>query len=125
MAKPLNSRLKTSSDDDWRILRRPPTHPGAYLQTEVLDEYGLTHQELADRLDISRLSVSEILNGKRPVTESTALRLWKLTNIPPEFWLDTQQTYDLWTTYRAQADLLSRIRRLRPKRRTAVRRRWK
>ncbi|MDP3991796.1 MAG: HigA family addiction module antitoxin, partial [Candidatus Colwellbacteria bacterium] len=73
-----------------KTLRNPnrrPTHPGEILREDVLPALDLTQQEFADRLGVSRLTVSEVLLEKRGVTPDMAIRLGKLLGNGPEIWL--------------------------------------
>lgn len=76
--------------------KRRPTHPGAILREDVLPHIGMTQKEFADRLGVSRLTVSDVLHEKRPVTPDMAMRLGRLLGNGPEVWLRMQQTLDLW-----------------------------
>jgi len=76
--------------------KRRPTHPGAILREDVLPHLGMTQKEFADRLGVSRLTVSEVIHEKRPVTPDMAMRLGRLLGNGPEVWLRMQQTLDLW-----------------------------
>ncbi len=76
--------------------KRRPTHPGAILREDVLPHLGMTQKDFADRLGVSRLTVSEIVREKRPVTPDMAMRLGRLLGNGPEVWLRMQQTLDLW-----------------------------
>lgn len=78
---------------------RRPSGPGYHLR-EVLEEYGLTQQQFADRLGIERHRLNEILNGKRSVTPDTALRLARVLVTSPELWLNLQRQVDLYDTMR-------------------------
>jgi addiction module antidote protein, HigA family len=75
---------------------RRPTHPGAILREDVLPALRITQKEFADRLGVSRLTVSELLHEKRALTPDMAMRLGKLLGNGPEIWLRMQQTLDLW-----------------------------
>ena len=75
---------------------RRPTHPGAILREDVLPHLGMTQKDFAERLGVSRLTVSDVLNQKRPVTADLAMRLGRLLGNGPEVWLRMQQTLDLW-----------------------------
>ena len=77
--------------------RRRPTHPGEFLRKDVLPALDLTQKEFADRLGVSRVTVSELLHEKRGVTPDMAIRLGKLLGNGPEIWLRMQQTLDVWT----------------------------
>ena len=76
--------------------KRKPTHPGELLREEILPALGMTQGELARRLGVSRLSVSEVLHGKRAVSPDMAVRIGRLTNTTPESWLRMQAAVDLW-----------------------------
>ena len=54
---------------------RVPTHPGEMLLEEFIKPLGITQRELADSIHVSYQRVNEIINSKRGVTPSTALRL--------------------------------------------------
>jgi addiction module HigA family antidote len=56
----------------------------------------MTQTEFAERLAVSRLTVSELLHGKRALSADMALRLARLLGTTPESWLNMQQRVDLW-----------------------------
>ena len=76
---------------------RKPTHPGAILREDVLPELGITQGEFAERLGVSRRTVSEILHERRPVTPDMAIRLGILLGNGAGLWLRMQQSLDVWT----------------------------
>ena len=76
---------------------RRPTHPGEILRDDVLPALGLTQGELAERLGVSRLTVSEVLRAKRGVSADMAIRLGRLLGNGPAIWLRMQQAVDIWT----------------------------
>jgi addiction module HigA family antidote len=82
--------------DTLRNKKRAPTHPGTLLREVVLPELGITQGEFADRLGVSRRTVSEILHGRRPVTPDMAIRLGKLLGNGAGLWLRLQQAADVW-----------------------------
>jgi addiction module HigA family antidote len=79
-----------------RSKNRKPTHPGAILREDILPSLGITQTELADRLGVSRRSVSQILHEHRPLTPDMAIRLAYLLGTTPESWLNMQQAVDVW-----------------------------
>lgn len=45
---------------------------------------------------VSRLTVNELVRGRRAITANMALRLSRLTGQEPDFWLSLQKMVDLW-----------------------------
>ena len=76
--------------------KRKPTHPGELLREDVLPALKMSQTELARRLGVSRLSVSELLLEKRALSADMAVRIGRLTNTTPESWLRMQSAVDLW-----------------------------
>ncbi|GAB4156544.1 MAG: HigA family addiction module antitoxin [Sphingomonadales bacterium] len=75
---------------------RRPTHPGAVLREDVLPALGLTQGQFANRLGVSRLTVSDLLHEKRALSPEMAVRLGRLLDTTPESWLAMQSALDLW-----------------------------
>jgi addiction module HigA family antidote len=75
---------------------RRPTHPGAVLREDVLPELGITQSALADKLGVSRLSVSELIHEKRSLSPEMAVRISKVIGGSPESWLRMQEALDIW-----------------------------
>ena len=76
-----------------------PMHPGEFIREDILVEFGLTQQMLADRLKVHRRTINEIVKGKRGISADMALRLGKFTNTNPQMWLNLQNALDLWDAY--------------------------
>jgi antitoxin HigA-1 len=98
-----------------RNAKRPPTHPGAILREDVLPALNISQTEFADRLGVSRLSVSELLHEKRALSAEMALRLSKLLDTSPESWLAMQAAVDIWQL-RHHPDVLDSVKPLPKKR---------
>ncbi len=75
---------------------RRPAHPGAILREDILPELGMSQTELARRLGVSRLTVSDLVHEKRGLSADMAMRLARLLDTTPESWLAMQQALDLW-----------------------------
>src|SRR5205809_5236724 len=70
-------------------------HPGDVLREDFLIPMGMTAYRLAKGLHMSQTAVSEILNGKRAITATTAMRLERYLGSSARFWLGLQADYDL------------------------------
>jgi antitoxin HigA-1 len=86
---------------------RPPTHPGEMLLTEFLEPLGLTQKHLADSIHVPYQRINEIVNGKRGVTPSTALRLAKFFVMSSDFWLNLQLRWDLDCVQKQEGDSIT------------------
>ncbi|MFN9031522.1 MAG: HigA family addiction module antitoxin [Betaproteobacteria bacterium] len=75
---------------------RRPTHPGAVLREDVLPALGMTQTEFAQRLGVSRLTVNDIVQEKRPLTAEMALKIGALLRTSAESWLRMQEAVTLW-----------------------------
>jgi len=95
-----------------RDTKRRPTHPGAILREDVLPALSLTQTECAQRLGVSRLTVSDLLHEKRGVSPDMALRLGRMLGNGPGVWLRMQQAVDLWELERAKASDYAAIERV-------------
>jgi antitoxin HigA-1 len=89
---------------------RLPTHPGEMLKEEFLIPMGVTQRELASSIGVPYQRINELINGKRGVTPSTALRLAKYFGNTPGFWMNLQLRWDLYRAQRAEARQLEKIK---------------
>jgi antitoxin HigA-1 len=92
---------------------RPPTSPGEILLEEFLKPLGMTQAELADRIGVSYVRLNEIVNGRRGITPSTALRLSKALQTTPDFWLNSQLALDLYRVSHDEEEL-RQLERIEP-----------
>jgi HTH-type transcriptional regulator / antitoxin HigA len=68
-------------------------HPGEMVQ-EYLDFYEWSQRDLARRTGLTPKTISEICNGKAPVTPTTALAFEKAFRRPAHLWLNLQRQFD-------------------------------
>jgi addiction module HigA family antidote len=80
---------------------RPPTPPGEILREEILKPLGLSQVEAARRMGMPLNRLNEIVRGKRGISADTALRLARLLDTSPEFWMNLQTARDLYQASRA------------------------
>ena len=94
-------------------INRRPTHPGEMLLEEFLKPMGLTQRELAQALGLPYQRINELINGRRALTPSTALRLAKYFGNSASFWMSLQLRWDLYEAQSSEAKFLKKIRPLR------------
>jgi addiction module HigA family antidote len=88
---------------------RIPTHPGEMLLEEFLTPMGITQKDLADNIEVPYQRINEIVNGRRGITPSTALRLAKFFDMSPDFWMNLQLRWDLYFARQDENKVLARI----------------
>jgi addiction module HigA family antidote len=79
------------------------------LREEFLEPMGLTQRQLADAIGVSYQRVNELINGKRGITTSTALRLAKYFSTSPDFWLNMQRATDIYQVLNQEAQQIETI----------------
>ena len=75
---------------------RCPTHPGALLREDIMPAVQRNVKELAGLLGVTRQHLSNIVHEHKPVSPEMAVRLGRLFDMDPEFWLRMQAAYDAW-----------------------------
>jgi antitoxin HigA-1 len=73
-----------------------PAHPGEVLLDLYLKPLGVSITAAADALGVTRKHVSEIVNGRAPVSADMAIRLAGALGTEAEIWINMQAQYDLW-----------------------------
>ena len=83
-------------DSDQQATLIQPTavpHAGEII-ADYLEFHGWAQRDLARRTGLTPKTISEICNGKAPVTAPTALALEKVLQRPAHFWLNLQRQFD-------------------------------
>ncbi len=88
---------------------RAPTHPGEMLFSEFLEPMKISQRDLADAIHVPYQRINELVNQRRGITPSTALRLGKFFNNSPDFWLNLQIRWDLYKAQQTEANELESI----------------
>jgi len=73
-----------------------PPHPGEILSELWLAPLGLSVTRAAQALDVSRKTLSEVVNGKSAISPEMAMRLQMAFGKSAQSWLAHQAAYDLW-----------------------------
>jgi len=94
---------------------RSPVHPGIVLRKEFLDPLLITQRVLADAIRVPYQRVNEIVNEKRGITPSTALRFAKCFGNSPVFWMNLQLRYELYEAKQDEGDEIKHIPTLKSK----------
>ncbi len=92
---------------------RSPVHPGQMLLLEFLEPMGLSQRDLATGIGVPYQRVNELINGRRGVTPSTALRLARFFGTSADVWMNMQIRWDLHFTEKSEAADLRKIRKVR------------
>ena len=73
-----------------------PPHPGEILRELWIAPLALTLTATAARLNVSRKTVSEVVNERAGISAEMALRLELAFGKSAQSWLAHQAAYDLW-----------------------------
>jgi len=98
---------------------REPTHPGEMLREEFLIPMNISQRNLADAIHVPYQRVNELVNQKRGITPSTALRLAKFFGMSADFWLNMQMRWELFKAKNTEENELDSIQDYQHVQRTA------
>lgn len=92
-----------------------PPHPGETLREDVLPALGVGVTEAADKLGVSRQTLSAVLNARQAITPEMAARIEAWLGVEhggrAEIWLAQQAAFDLWHVRQAKSRALAGIAR--------------
>ncbi len=83
--------------------------PGEYLE-EVIQELGMTKDELAKRMNRPAPKLSAIFKGDKAITPDTALQLEKVVGVPAHIWTGLEAEYRLILARREQSAILHQLK---------------
>ena len=83
-------------------------HPGEILLEDFMKPMAITARKLSADIDVPPSRISDVVNGQRPITADTALRLGIYFGMEPRFWLNLQSEYDMRMVARQQQAILAR-----------------
>lgn len=90
-------------------MHKPP-HPGEVLKDGVFASGLVSVTDAAAALDVTRVALSRVVNGKAGVSAEMAVRLGKWLGTGPEIWINMQSQYDLWRAEQALKHTVKKIR---------------
>ena len=76
-----------------------PIHPGEMLKDE-LQARGISQRKFARIIGMPYTAFNEIINGHRPITTDTALKIEAATGITANLWINMQANYNMETARR-------------------------
>lgn len=83
-----------------------PAHPGEIIKELLIEPLELTITDVSKHLNVSRKTLSKVLNARGSVTPEMALRLELAFNKPSaDHWLRLQNAYDLWGSRQNKSSL--------------------
>lgn len=85
-------------------------HPGPWLRRNIIDAYGLNISKAAEHLLVSRVALSNVLNGKAALSPDMALRFEQAFDISAAILLRMQASHDLIIA--KQSSRANRIKRI-------------
>ena len=89
-----------------------PSHPGAFIRIEAVEEFELSVAEASRILGVRRATLSDLLNGSASLSPEMAMRVEKAFGLSMDLLLRMQAWYDA-TQMRTRADEID-VRRYQP-----------
>lgn len=93
------------------MLMKNPPHPGSFIRTEIIEPVGLTVTAAAAALQVSRPTLSSLLNAKADLSGDMALRIEKAFGVKMDTLMRMQSAYDIAQTRKREKDI--RVKRIR------------
>lgn len=75
-------------------MHKPP-HPGTLLREDVLVPLGIEVTDAAQRLGMSRTTLSRVINARAGISPDLAIRLERAGVSTARFWMTLQTNYEL------------------------------
>ena len=86
-----------------------PPHPGEVLRDGVFTGTAITVTDFARRIGVTRVTLSNVLNGKNGVSADMAVRLTAALGGSAESWLHMQAQYDLAASEKSLKKVIAKI----------------
>jgi len=82
------------------------------LLEEFLKPLDVSQRKLADAIHVPYQRINDIVNGRRGITPSTALRLARYFNMSADFWMNIQLRWDLFFAQQRETTIIKTIKPL-------------
>lgn len=92
-----------------RSSARCPTHPGSIIRFDVIPASGMTVNEVAAALGVSRQALHNITRETSAVSPEMAIKLGKFCGNGPLIWMRMQEAHDLWKAAKKLGDKVNEI----------------
>ncbi|MEY2926648.1 MAG: hypothetical protein RL367_1125 [Pseudomonadota bacterium] len=76
-------------------MMKSPPHPGTMIRQDVLEPLGLGVGAAAQKLGMSRVALSRVVNGRAGISPDLAIRLERAGVSTARFWMGLQSNYEL------------------------------
>ena len=86
-----------------------PPHPGEVLRDGVFADTGITVTDFAQRIGVTRVALSRVLNGKAGISADMAVRIVAALGGSAESWLHMQADFELWQAEKTLKREVSKI----------------
>jgi addiction module HigA family antidote len=70
-------------------------HPGVWLRQEIVEPNGLNVTQIADHMNVTRQSMSKLLNGRQGLSADMAIRFEKAFGLSAETLMRIQASHEL------------------------------
>lgn len=101
------TRITTSPGELLRVVIIP-----GLVNEKIIPNLGADIEILAGMLGVETATLQAVVDEKSPITADLALRLGKLLDKTPEFWMSMQASHDLsaaWSEKKKEYDKISQI----------------
>ena len=92
-----------------------PPSPGEVLKAKLLDGMDMTQAQLARALGISTPRLNMILKGRCQLGAEIALRIERVFDISPQYWLRVRNEFELFEERQRMAAELEALKEVSPK----------
>lgn len=92
------------SRDDVKVGMKP-SHPGAFVRLEILEELGLSVSRAAEILGVRRATLSDLVNEKAALSPEMALRIEKAFGVSMDTLLRMQAWHDSYVMRQREGEI--------------------